>query len=747
MVLTGGDGMSVIEVPMRRSTYGIVTAAIVVTVVTSGLAAIAPGAQAAGCSVKIIGVTPGVPDRITVRYTWDPAQAQAAYGSTAWSWFPVQFQVHGPGGYVSNVDPGAGAIEMIEVPGRTGTLEVKWVEYENVGRPPTQTVTVCTAPVSIPALPSLTSVSPSTGLIGGGETVELRGSGLAGATSVNFGGTPAVIVNSADRIVAVKAPVGGQPGSVDVGITVPVAGTSGAVATATLPNAYTYADNPPSIIKVVPACGVGAGMPLSVTGLRLDAATAVTIGGVSAAFTPSSGGLTVTAPAGPTGAAPIVVTSRNGSSTGAFSVSYDPCSPIPTPVIGDITTIDVGGFATVNWSLPGDVSNVAGLQYSLNSGPLIDLGWTPGSARGSFTISGLTQQRNLIKVVALNTNGQPRAAGKGFAFTATPTGLPANTGNAGAVTVPASTAPNPVTPNPVAGKPATPSGGTGATTGGPSSVEGAPCYSTSGSLYPPVFGTVGSTLVMAPNPAKQPSAFTAVGGALPPGMSLDGTFGVLYGVPTQAGRFAVDVTATFTDGTSRTERVALSVDADPQTLQYPTAFGTAIGQGLTALPTSNAPSGSTYRIVCGTLPQGLTFDSSTGAITGTPTVEDTQQLRIVESNRFGTAAASMLLLTYPGASAPPTVRYPAHPHPNARFRTDIQPAVSGADQILYFTVLRGKLPRGLSLDSRTGAVVGSATRRTPRPHTIIVGFVTTSGDLVTTAPMRLTVRPALPRTR
>lgn len=85
------------------------------------------------------------------------------------------------------------------------------------------------------ALPAVTSLSPATQSLAGGNSVTLTGSGFTGATAVMFGNTPATsfTVNSATSITAV-APAG-SAGTVNVSVTAP-GGTSANVAT----DDYTY---------------------------------------------------------------------------------------------------------------------------------------------------------------------------------------------------------------------------------------------------------------------------------------------------------------------------------------------------------------------------------------------------------------------------------------------------------------------------------------------------------------------------
>jgi hypothetical protein len=87
-------------------------------------------------------------------------------------------------------------------------------------------------------LPSVTSISPTSGPTAGGTTVTIRGTNLSGATNVLFGTVPATsfTVVSSTKITAVSP--AGASGSVDVLVTTP-SGTSGAVSA----DQFTYNKN------------------------------------------------------------------------------------------------------------------------------------------------------------------------------------------------------------------------------------------------------------------------------------------------------------------------------------------------------------------------------------------------------------------------------------------------------------------------------------------------------------------------
>ncbi len=164
---------------------------------------------------------------------------------------------------------------------------------------------------------------------------------------------------------------------------------------------------------------------------------------------------------------------------------------------------------------------------------------------------------------------------------------------------------------------------------------------------------------------------------------------------------------------------------DPQTLQYAAQNIGSVGAGIVIAPTTNAPvTGTTYALVCGKLPAGTRFDSRTGAITGKPTdvVSLPTPLRVAETSPAGTAAASFIFVVNKAGTT--TLSYPAHPHVRAGKRVVIRPTIAGVGDIAVIRMWKGKLPKGLRLNTRTGVIRGASPtpdRRTrsrswPRPR-------------------------------
>ncbi|MFF0495339.1 IPT/TIG domain-containing protein [Nocardia aobensis] len=158
------------------------------------------------------------------------------------------------------------------------------------------------------AVPALSGINPSQGATTGGTTVTLTGSGLTGATAVNFGTTPATsfTVDSDTQITAV-APAG--TGIVSVTVTGP-GGTSNSAT-------YIYVVVP-SITSISPASGpTTGGNNVTITGTDFTGPLTVRFGTTATTFTVnSSTQITAVAPAHAAGTVQVTVTGSGGTSNG-----------------------------------------------------------------------------------------------------------------------------------------------------------------------------------------------------------------------------------------------------------------------------------------------------------------------------------------------------------------------------------------------------------------------------------------------
>ena len=142
-------------------------------------------------------------------------------------------------------------------------------------------------------------------------------------------------------------------------------------------------------------------------------------------------------------------------------------------------------------------------------------------------------------------------------------------------------------------------------------------------------------------------------GGLPPGLTYNGTTGLISGTPTDAQIAVLRITASNYDGTSETVIVNMRIVAAgaPVITSALTVQATVGTPFLYQIAATNNP--TSYRSGSG-LPPGLGFNTTTGLISGTPTMALTAVVAITASNPAGTSAAvNLSIVVSPGV---PTVR-------------------------------------------------------------------------------------------
>ncbi|MGM4957192.1 IPT/TIG domain-containing protein [Bradyrhizobium japonicum] len=193
--------------------------------------------------------------------------------------------------------------------------------------------------------PSITSISPTGGPLGGGTIVTITGANLSGATVVTFGATAAAgfTVNSATQITA-TSPAGA--GTVDIRVTT-VGGTSAMSAA----DQFSYAATP-AVTSVAPNAGLLAGgTSVTITGTALSGATAVKFGATNAtSFTVNSAtSITAVSPAG-AGTVDVTVTTPGGTSATSAS---DQFSYTPAPTVGSISPSSGSAIGSTSVAVTG----------------------------------------------------------------------------------------------------------------------------------------------------------------------------------------------------------------------------------------------------------------------------------------------------------------------------------------------------------------------------------------------------------
>jgi hypothetical protein len=164
---------------------------------------------------------------------------------------------------------------------------------------------------------------------------------------------------------------------------------------------------------------------------------------------------------------------------------------------------------------------------------------------------------------------------------------------------------------------------------------------------PPLAGRVGTALTPIQINATNPviSAYGATG--LPGGLSVDGT-GRIVGTPTQSGIFTVRLSATNTFGTGNSGDLSLQIDPDVvPVISGAATVSTGVGVAFAGYQiTASQPTILSYAVVApSALPPGLVLNTTSGAITGTPTLSGTYTTALSATNARGTSATFNLAFT------------------------------------------------------------------------------------------------------
>ncbi len=213
--------------------------------------------------------------------------------------------------------------------------------------------------------------------------------------------------------------------------------------------------------------------------------------------------------------------------------------------------------------------------------------------------------------------------------TTTTTTAPATTTT---TTIPATTTTTTTTPAPT-------------TTAGPTTTT-LPFIVASGPLRTATVGAVYAGAVSAIG-GVAPYTFALSAGSLPAGLSLNTSSGLVTGTPTTVGTTSFSVRVTAGNGTQAISSTSIQVVAAPVigTAALPGALTQTLYNSTLSRTGGLAP--YTWSVASGTLPAGLSLNTSTGAITGTPTTAGTSNItfRVTDSNGAAATSAKSIVVT------------------------------------------------------------------------------------------------------
>jgi len=211
----------------------------------------------------------------------------------------------------------------------------------------------------------------------------------------------------------------------------------------------------------------------------------------------------------------------------------------------------------------------------------------------------------------------------------------------------------------------------------------------------------------------KPYTWSISAGAMPAGWTLNASTGVISGTATQYGTFNFTVRCQDSDSPQNSTTKAYTVNVTVLPLQITTAslpngyINVAYSQTLQA--SGGAPP-YTWSILSGSLPPGLTLNSSSGVISGAPTASGTCNftVRVTDSQTPTPATADKALSIVTSALSPLDITTVSLPGGAVNVAYSQQLAASGGWTPYTWSLDAGALPDGLTLSSG-GLISGTPT--------------------------------------
>ncbi|MEQ1748675.1 MAG: putative Ig domain-containing protein, partial [Prosthecobacter sp.] len=242
-----------------------------------------------------------------------------------------------------------------------------------------------------------------------------------------------------------------------------------------------------------------------------------------------------------------------------------------------------------------------------------------------------------------------------------------------------------------------------------------------------------------------PYVYSLATGALPAGLSLNGSTGVISGTPTSNAGASFTLNATDANGCLGSRAYTLT-PVCPSITVMPTSFPAGI-VGLPFSQTIVASGGTgpyTFVILSGTVPSGLGFNTSTGVLSGTPTAVGSHNLTIQATDVFG-CSGSVVITAWP--ICPVITLSPASLASGIVGTAYAQTfSATGGTSPYTFSLASGALPSWAALNASTGAITGTPNSVTSASFTLRAtaanGCVGTQSYTVTPVCPSITVNPA-----
>lgn len=213
------------------------------------------------------------------------------------------------------------------------------------------------------------------------------------------------------------------------------------------------------------------------------------------------------------------------------------------------------------------------------------------------------------------------------------------------------------------------------------------------------------------------TSYAVASGSLPTGLSLNTSSGAITGTPTTTGTYTGTLSATNAQGTITT---SFSV-----VIWSPVSWtdSTIVTNGQKSVAYSDDVSASgtptpTYSVSSGSLPPGLSLNSSNGNLTGTPTTAGSYTFTLRAAHSYNNTTSSKTFVVWEPVTWTDSSILADVTEGNA-YSDAVAAAGSPAPT---YSVTTGTLPSTLSLNSTTGAITGTVATgaSASSPYNIVI---------------------------